>query len=849
VKSGSLSNQRATTTALAVLLAMVIIYLLFMRVPAALNTYIIGFSTLIDEDSAVVSKVDPGSPAELAGVKAGDHLLAINKRKINDWLELNQENRSHYVAERYKWREQPAEFTFLRENVQLNLEIMSRPLTLTEIWNHNWARFSLLTFLIILIMSIILARSRDASAFLIGVCFCAAILWLASLDPQWPIFMSPLIRGITTGPLMFNAFAEAWSLQIVMACLLHIALVFPERHSLVRRYRWLITAVYVISLGVPFLTLVMGHGDNLQRIVAVYGPRLWLNTAMLILITLFMVNTYHRSKNPVQRARTRWIVTSIVMLAFVHISLWNLPILITGSPLLPSYSWLFGPIALIPLALTMSILNHELLGIRGIIRGRLHLLEAQLEKERNMVKNRDMRIHTLSSEISELSSSLDDYRKQESGEARNDNSTTSGLSRLEQRYPELTNIRRERLLGASPLWEDVFRQTVLAAHDMTPVLIVGESGTGKTDVAWAIHRLGPQSNKPYKTVSCAQFEHTDPAFALGRIFGIGTGHGLANVAKEGSAGLLQECDGGTLVLDDFDRLPLPVQDLLLYPLEGRPFEPGIGSGPSQLADIKFILATNRDPEQLVQAGELRSDVLARLGARVDLPPLRKRPEDIPILVEHFTRLLSVEMGYEISIVSPRAMNLLTRANYMTGNARELKSEIRTAIGKAMLEDDNVIRAGYLSNTRDTSQTTPIRTSTAIHTPADLNPLDAAVTITTGLPRELLILRKHAFRLKPAEAELGYSHKSRTLSNHLRGLCMLALAENDGDIGLAINWLAGNQDREIHARINSKIRRYLSSIRTNISQSTEQNLYRNLPAAYRESMKIVIHQHSNEIRTK
>jgi len=844
VKFGSLANRGATTSALTVLLALIFIYLIFMRVPAALNTYIIGFGTQVSGESAVVNEVYPSSPAELAGVRAGDPLLAINDRKIEGWLRLHRENRSRYVTERSKWREQPARFEFLRNGVPIQLEITSRPLNGTEVWNYNWARFSLLVFLSILIISIILARSRDASAFLIGVCFSAAILWLASLDPQWPIFMSPLIRGIAFESLIFNAFTEALALQVAMASLLHIALVFPERHSLVLRYPWLVTTIYVISLGTPFLIMMTSQGDNLQRIIAVYEPRLLLNTALLLLITFFMVSTYHHSTNPVQRARTRWIVGAIVVVAFVHILLWNLPILVTGMPLVPSYSWLFGPIALIPLALTMSILNHELLGIRGIIRGRLHLLEAQLERERNMVKNRDVRIHTLSSEISELRNSLDDYRQQESGEVTNNDKAASGLTRLEHRYPELAEIRRERLLGASPLWEEVFRQTVLASHDMTPVLIVGESGTGKTDIAWAIHRLGPNHENPYRTISCAQFEHADPAFALGRIFGIGIGHGLNNVARDGSPGLLQECDGGTLVLDDFDRLPLPVQDLLLYPLEGRPFEPGIGSGPGVTVSIKFILATNRDPDSLIRSGELRSDVLARLGARVYLPPLRDRIEDIPVLIEHFTKTLSIEMSHEISIVSPRAMNLLTRNKYMAGNARELKSEIRLAIGKAMLEDDNILRAGYLSTTRDTRVASPISTPSTSSTSADLSTLDKVAVGTSGLPQELLILRKHAFRIKPAEAELGYSHKSRTLSNHLRGLCLLALADNDCDIDQAVNWLAGSQDRAIHARINSKIHRYLNSIRTNIAQRTEQKLYRNLPAAYRVSMdRVIRHYHA------
>ena len=839
VKAGFITEQPANTPALAGLLALVIIYLLFMRIPAALSTYSIGFSTTVNGDSVQVDEVHPASPADLAGFRKNDLLLAIDSRKIPAWLTLYRENRSHYIAERFHWRERPVAFKVLREGLPIDLLVTPRPLSGAEVWIYNGARFSLLVFLIGLIISIILSRSRDASAFLIGVCFCAAILWLASLDPYWPKFMSPLIRGIPFGSLLFNAVVESFSIQLTMAALLHIAMVFPEKHPITLRHPWLVTAAYATSLGIPFLIMVMTRGDSLQRIIAVYEPRLLLNTGLLVLITLFMISTYHRSENPVQRARTRWIVTAMVMVATVHIALWNLPTLLTGTPLVPSYNWLLGPIALIPLALTMSILNHELLGIRGIIRGRLRLLEAQLERERHMVMNRDDRIHALSSEISELRASLDDYRQQESGGFIANSDSASGMTRLEQRYPELSNIRSERLLGVSPLWEEVFRQTVLATHDMTPVLIVGESGTGKTDVAWTIHHLGSLREQPYKTISCAQFEHADPAFALGRLFGIGTGHGLANVASDGTPGMLRECDGGTLVLDDFDRLPLPVQDLLLYPLEGRPFEPGIGSGPSRAVTIKFILATNRNPEELTRTGELRSDVLARLGARIDLPPLRERPEDIPILAEHFTRQLSMELGHEITIISPRTMNLLSRAKYAAGNARELRSVIRAAIGNAMLEDDNILRAGYLPTgsqaaiISDTEATPP---TTAAEVPGSVTESAASAA---SLPAELLVLRKHGFRIKPAEAELGYSHKSRTLSHHLRGLCLQALADNGQDVERAVAWLSGNQDRAVHTRLRSKINRYLDSIREHISQGTEPKLYRNLPASYRASLNTIL----------
>ncbi len=188
------------------------------------------------------------------------------------------------------------------------------------------------------------------------------------------------------------------------------------------------------------------------------------------------------------------------------------------------------------------------------------------------------------------------------------------MKKLLKCYPELEDLRRTRLLGTSSVWTSVFGQIVIASRGNLPVLIVGESGTGKTDTALTIHRLSGRKERIYKELSCLQFEHADPAFALGKLFGIGAGHGLPNVPREGQKGLLEDCNGGTLFLDDLDCLPRNVQDLLLYPLEGKPFEPAIGRGPAKTISVRFILATNQDPDKMVTTGALRSDLLSRLWA-------------------------------------------------------------------------------------------------------------------------------------------------------------------------------------------------------------------------------------------
>jgi len=371
-------------------------------------------------------------------------------------------------------------------------------------------------------------------------------------------------------------------------------------------------------------------------------------------------------------------------------------------------------------------------------------------------------------------------------------------------------------------------------------MIIGKSGTGKTDLAWTIHQLSERKNGIYKAISCAQFEHADPAFALGRIFGIGTGHGLPNVPKEGHRGLLEECDGGTLFLDDVDRLPLNAQDLLLYPLEGKAFEPGIGSGASRTVSVKFIFATNRDTRQLVADGKFRADVLSRIGSHIHIPPLRERPEDIPLLIEHFTRQISGELKHEIKVVSPRSMNLLSRYPFLQGNARELRLEIQKAIGKAILEDDNVLRAGYLSEKLGQPAAAGHEDAETETGPPEPGYVQAeSEPGTAGVSPELAVLRKYRFQIKPAEEELGLSHKSRTLSNHLRGICIRSLSENHWDLQRAAPSLSESRDTAVTTKLEGKMRRYLEKIRQNVTAGTEKKLFNNLPVAYHDSLKMAI----------
>lgn len=794
----------------------------FVSVPDLMDSRIVGFRGHYDENRFQVVTLYTGSPAEEAGLRPGDSIVKVGGRDISDWHHEYETSLDRYTVKRYDLSG-TVSYEIRLDNQRQTLHITPRVIEVADIPGLYGVRLSLVVLLIVLTVVILASRTREQSAFLIMLTFVFAGFWLVADIPDWSGFLTPVIAH-PPGPWVFaRKLFEAFALQMTVACILHVVLVFPRRHPLLQRFPWLLAANYSVPLLILVLIMIATDGGMLQRIEAAREPRLWINTLAMIAAVAILSNSYRRLASPGDREQIRWIVVSMVLFLGIHIALWNIPRMILGHPLVPGYEWVLLPGILIPLSMTMSILNHELFGIRGIIRGRIMLLEALLEREKSLVTHRDARLRELDRELGELRGLLEQYRSGEAEEA--GGGPAPSLRRLEEKYPEIVEIRRERLLGASPRWERVFERLVVASRGNTPVVIVGESGTGKTDLARALHRLGDRKEKAYREISCAQFEHADPAFALGRLFGIGTGHGLPNAPREGRIGLLEECNGGTLFLDDFDRLPLSVQDMLLYPLENRPFEPGVGAGPAKSVSIKFIFATNRDPDALAAGGQLRGDVLARIGERIDMPPLRERPEDIPLLVDHFLRDVSRELGHQVGIVSPMAMNLLARYPYTSGNARELRMEIRMAAGKAMLEEDTVLRAGYLSDRvrkENTGEGVVL---------SGVEEAQAKSKAPTETDVVLTVLRKHRFQVKPAEADLGYSHKSKTLSNYLRGMCIEALSIHGWKAAPAAASLAGNGDPAVVEKLARKMERYVSNARNNVRRGTESRLYRNLPAPY------------------
>ena len=234
---------------------------------------------------------------------------------------------------------------------------------------------------------------------------------------------------------------------------------------------------------------------------------------------------------------------------------------------------------------------------------------------------------------------------------------------------ELARLRAATQLGglvgeSPPMHELVRRITRVAASPDIPVVVRGETGTGKELVARAIHKASPRADGPFVAENCGSLpEGTLASELFGHTRGAFTG------AHTERRGLFAMAHGGTLFLDEVAELPLRVQAYLLRVLQDGQFRP-VGSERSHHADVRLIAATHRDLEVMVREGTFREDLYYRLrGAELRVPPLRERVEDIPRLVNHFLREHRSELR-----VSPPAMQRLMSAAW-PGNVRQLRAEV------------------------------------------------------------------------------------------------------------------------------------------------------------------------------
>ncbi len=249
----------------------------------------------------------------------------------------------------------------------------------------------------------------------------------------------------------------------------------------------------------------------------------------------------------------------------------------------------------------------------------------------------------------------------------------------------------ENIIGSSPQMQSVYRLIARCAPTNSTVILRGESGTGKELIARAIHYNSLRKDKPFVTVDCTSLsENLLESELFGHVKGSFTG------AISDKKGLFETADGGTLFLDEVGNISRSTQAKLLRFIEEREFK-AVGDTRLRTVNIRLITATNKDLESMVADESFRDDLYYRINIfPIEIPPLRKRRDDIPPLAFHFLKRFGDEAEHEVREFSSGAINLLMNLDW-PGNVRELENVVHRAV---ILASGDVIRQGHLVNIVD-----------------------------------------------------------------------------------------------------------------------------------------------------
>jgi formate hydrogenlyase transcriptional activator len=231
----------------------------------------------------------------------------------------------------------------------------------------------------------------------------------------------------------------------------------------------------------------------------------------------------------------------------------------------------------------------------------------------------------------------------------------------------------EDIVGKSPALQKVLQQVAIVAPTNSTVLLHGDTGTGKELIARAIHKLSPRQNRNLVKLNCA-------AIPTGLLESELFGHerGAFTGALMQKKGRFELADGGSLFLDEIGDISLELQPKLLRTVQEKEFE-RLGSTRTIEVNVRMIAATHRDLPTMIREGKFREDLFYRLNVfPIEIPPLRERRDDIPLLVNYFVSTLSRRMGKQIEFISEQAMEALSNHTWR-GNVRELANFIERAV--------------------------------------------------------------------------------------------------------------------------------------------------------------------------
>ena len=266
-------------------------------------------------------------------------------------------------------------------------------------------------------------------------------------------------------------------------------------------------------------------------------------------------------------------------------------------------------------------------------------------------------------------------------------------------------FRFESMISQSSVMENVLSTAGRVASSKATVLIRGESGTGKELIAKAIHFASPRKEKPFVTVNVASLSES---LLESELFGHEKGSYTGAISQR--IGRFEEANGGTIFIDEVGDIPLTIQVKLLRTIQFGEYQ-RIGSNQTEKTDVRIIAATHRNLEEMMQSGLFREDLFYRLNVvAIQLPALRQRKDDIPILVDHFIKRYSHELGKEINGISREALDQLFKYSF-PGNIRELENVIQRAV---VLSRENMV------TTNDLPQLTEMKDSEKKFDPFNLD---------------------------------------------------------------------------------------------------------------------------------
>lgn len=229
------------------------------------------------------------------------------------------------------------------------------------------------------------------------------------------------------------------------------------------------------------------------------------------------------------------------------------------------------------------------------------------------------------------------------------------------------------IIGCSVAIKKVFSVIEKVKDIDTNILLCGESGTGKELIAKAIHYQGNRKEERFEAINCAAIPEQ---LLESELFGYEKG--AFSGAVKGKQGKFSISNKGTVFLDEIGEMDMNMQSKLLRVLQEKELTP-LGSNVPQKIDVRVIAATNRDLMKCVNEGRFREDLYYRLNViSIDIPPLRERKEDIPLLIEYFIKKYNEKLGKEVSGIDPEALQML-ESNYLSGNVRELENLIQRAV--------------------------------------------------------------------------------------------------------------------------------------------------------------------------